>query len=125
MALALPLGMTELVDIETRARATTSNFRAKTFGALMLTVSVAFGLALAGCAKPQPATAEPSEDTNVQAKSETEGINLCEAYTTCDECIDGQVSRGNTQGEAQTQCGLAVTGCWATWDKPVTCDAHG
>ena len=48
--------------------------------------------------------------------------NLCTAYATCDECIAGQVAKGNSQGAAETECSLAVTGCWTTWDKPIRCN---
>ncbi len=52
-----------------------------------------------------------------------DGGNLCTEYGSCDECIDGQVAKGKSEGEAETECGAAVTGCWTTWDKPVKC--HG
>jgi hypothetical protein len=58
------------------------------------------------------------------SKSPDDGnSNLCTEYGTCDECIEGQQSKGNSLGEAETECGAAVTGCWTTWEKPVKC--HG
>ena len=47
--------------------------------------------------------------------------DLCTAYSTCDECIEGLQAEGKELGAAQTECGAAVIGCWATWEKPVTC----
>jgi hypothetical protein len=47
--------------------------------------------------------------------------NLCTDYKTCNECIAGQQTKGATEGEAETQCGAAVLGCWTTWDKPIVC----
>lgn len=49
--------------------------------------------------------------------------NLCADYSSCDECIAGQVARGFKKGAAETQCGAAVTGCWTTWKKPVVCSS--
>lgn len=67
-------------------------------------------------------TASKHAQRESKAAVEHEGaINLCAAYDSCDACITGQQSRGNSLGEAQTQCGLAVTGCWTTWEKPVVC----
>ncbi len=67
-------------------------------------------------------TASKHAQRESKAAAEHEGaINLCAAYDSCDACITGQQSRGNSLGEAQTQCGLAVTGCWTTWEKPVVC----
>jgi len=81
--------------------------------------------------------ADPNDDAKVDAKAEVEangkveaevevedegGLdNLCKQYKSCDACIAGQQAEGKTEGEAETQCGLAVTGCWATWDKPIKC----
>ncbi len=61
----------------------------------------------------EPQTEEPQEDQRVS--------NLCTEYTSCDSCIAGQITKGKTKGEAQTQCGAAVAGCWTTWDKPISC----
>jgi hypothetical protein len=70
----------------------------------------AFGLGLAiACEK---------KETN---SPDDEGGNLCKDYNTCDECIAGQQAKGATEGEAETQCGAAVIGCWTTWDKPIVC----
>lgn len=67
-------------------------------------------------------TASKHAQRESKAAAEHEGaLNLCAAYDSCDACITGQQSRGNSLGEAQTQCGLAVTGCWTTWEKPVVC----
>jgi hypothetical protein len=71
---------------------------------------------LSACTKAQTDTSEP--ETASQAN---DVVNLCEAYTDCNACIAGQQARGNSEGEAQTQCALAVTGCWVTWDKPIVC----
>jgi hypothetical protein len=71
----------------------------------------AFGLALAfACEKK--GTNSPDDDKSG---------NLCKDYKTCDECIAGQQGKGATKGEAETQCGAAVLGCWTTWDKPIVC----
>jgi len=70
------------------------------------------GLALLGCDKDKASTDSPDEGKTG---------NLCTAYKSCDECIAGQQQKGKTVGEAETQCGAAVTGCWTTWDKPVVC----
>lgn len=51
------------------------------------------------------------------------GGTLCTEYGTCDECIAGQTAKGKNEGEAETECGAAVAGCWTTWKKPVVC--HG
>ena len=48
--------------------------------------------------------------------------DLCSAYASCNECIAGlQKTRGLEEGQAQTECSLAATGCFATWEKPVVC----
>jgi hypothetical protein len=81
-------------------------------------------LAVAGCWATWDKPVVCNEDTyDHQAVTAKDGgpINLCKAYSSCDACITGQQRRGNTEGEAETQCGFAVTGCWATWDKPVVC----
>lgn len=69
-----------------------------------------FGLFL-GCEKES--SRSPGE--------ESDGSTLCTKYTTCNDCIAGQQQGGATEGEAETQCGAAVLGCWTTWDKPVVC----
>ena len=68
------------------------------------------GLALA-CEKKETNSPDEGDD----------GGNLCKDYKTCDECIAGQQTKGATEGEAETQCGAAVIGCWTTWDKPIVC----
>jgi hypothetical protein len=56
--------------------------------------------------------------------SDSDGSTLCTKYATCDECIAGeQKEDGISEGEAETECGAAVLGCWTTWDKPISC--HG
>jgi hypothetical protein len=75
-----------------------------------LSLLCAFGVGVAvGCEKKE--TSSPDDDDG----------NLCSDYKTCDECIAGQQKKGATEGEAETQCGAAVLGCWTTWDKPITC----
>lgn len=69
-------------------------------------------LALFGCDKDKAESDKPEDK---------KGVNLCKDYSTCNECIEGQIARGNSEGEAETQCGAAVTGCWTTWDKPIVC----
>lgn len=79
---------------------------------LRLSLCCAFGVGLAvGCEKDS--TRSPGE--------ESDGSNLCTKYTTCNDCIAGQQATGATEGEAETQCGAAVLGCWTTWDKPIVC----
>lgn len=56
-----------------------------------------------------------------QVSDDPDSANLCKAYTSCNDCISGQIGEGKSRGEAETQCGLAVTGCWTTWDKPIKC----
>lgn len=57
-----------------------------------------------------------------QSKNPDEGGgNLCTEYKTCNDCIAGQQAKGKAEGEAETQCGAAVMGCWTTWEKPVVC----
>jgi hypothetical protein len=68
------------------------------------------------CAKKHDDSSEPAT-----ASRQDDAINLCEAYAGCNDCIAGQKARGNSEGEAETQCALAVSGCWMTWDKPVVC----
>ena len=73
----------------------------------------AFTLAMASgaCKKSENDSNRPNEHSH----------NLCKAYDSCDACIAGQQARGNSKGSAETECGLAVTGCWTTWEKPVVC----
>ena len=85
---------------------------------LGVTMTLLFGLA--GCDKSQADSQSPNEDAQA-AKDSDEPVNLCQEYTTCNDCISGEVRRGKTEGEAETACALAVTGCWTTWDKPVVC----
>jgi hypothetical protein len=48
--------------------------------------------------------------------------NLCKEYTSCNECIAGlQKNRGIDHGQAQSECSMAASGCWTTWEKPVKC----
>jgi len=47
--------------------------------------------------------------------------NLCADFKSCDECIAGLTSEGDSEAGAKAKCGLAVTGCWTTWDKPIRC----
>lgn len=77
---------------------------------LSLGLTFAIGLLL-GCEK---------ESTRSPGDSD-ESSNLCTKYTTCNDCIAGQQQGGATEGEAETQCGAAVLGCWTTWDKPIVC----
>jgi hypothetical protein len=56
------------------------------------------------------------------ADSEKESSTLCEEYTSCNDCIAGlQTARGINESQAETECGLASTGCWVTWEKPIKC----
>ena len=48
--------------------------------------------------------------------------NVCKDYSTCNECIAGLQKNGKSEGEAETLCGAAVTGCWVRWDKPIVCN---
>jgi hypothetical protein len=82
------------------------------------------GLAVIGCWTTWDKPIVCGEDTYDQQPSKSGGegpINLCKAYSSCDACIAGQQKRGNTEGEAETQCAFAVAGCWTTWDKPIRC----
>ncbi len=57
------------------------------------------------------------------AEDEKSSENLCKEYASCNECIAGlKANRGIDHGKAQTECSLAASGCWATWEKPVKCD---
>ena len=75
-------------------------------------VSVGFALGLALSCEKQESRSPGSEE---------DGTNLCTDYKTCNDCIAGQQTKGATEGEAETQCGAAVLGCWTTWDKPIVC----
>lgn len=77
----------------------------------------AFGLSLAGAFALGLAASCKGEET----RSPGEEGNLCTDYQTCDDCIAGLQKKGSTEGEAETQCGAAVVGCWTTWDKPIVC----
>ena len=77
---------------------------------LLLAAAFALGLA-AGC---DDQTKSPDEGGDG-------GKTLCSEYSSCNACIAGQQKKGKTGGEAETQCGAAVTGCWVTWEKPVVC----
>jgi hypothetical protein len=80
--------------------------------AFAVSLCCAFGLGLAvGCEKKE--SRSPGDDAD--------DSNLCTEYKTCNDCIAGQQKKGSTEGEAETQCGAAVIGCWTTWDKPVHC----
>jgi hypothetical protein len=97
------------------------------------TLTALLGLAPLACDKSgsDADTTAPAEQSNEASnepadkdegsEAESEVTNLCNAYTTCNECIAGQIDDGKSEGEAQTQCGLAVAGCWTTWEKPVVC----
>ncbi|EDM80139.1 prolyl-tRNA synthetase [Plesiocystis pacifica SIR-1] len=105
-----------------------TNERADFLSSSLLSLTASFallGFALSGCdGKDGSATETPGDDASVEAKAEGgdgEADNLCTKYTSCSACISGQQSEGKTEGEAETQCGLAVAGCWVTWDKPVVC----
>ena len=90
---------------------------------LVVTLASTLALGLGACTKNQTQSDvnTPSADAD-DPSDQGEFKNLCEAYTSCNACIQGQMqTEGKTEGEAETQCGLAVTGCWATWDKPVVC----
>ena len=79
---------------------------------VMLAVVFAFGLFM-GCSG-----ASKDADSADSEKSE----NLCKEYASCNECIAGlQQSRGLDKGQAQTECSLAASGCFTTWEKPVKC----
>ena len=57
------------------------------------------------------------------AESEKSGGTLCTEYKSCNECIAGlQKTRGLDHGQAQSECSMAASGCWTTWEKPVKCD---
>ncbi len=78
---------------------------------LGLSLACALGVGIAvGCEKK--GTSSPDDG---------ESNNLCTEYATCNDCIAGQQKKGNSEGEAETQCGAAVLGCWTTWDKPIVC----
>ena len=79
----------------------------------MLAVVFAFGLFM-GCSG-----AGKEGDT---AGGEKGNENLCSAFASCNECIAGlQKNRGLDEGQAQTECSMAASGCWTTWEKPVVC----
>ena len=80
---------------------------------VILSVIFMFGLFM-GCSG-----ASKDSDT---AGDEQGSENLCKEFTSCNDCIAGlQKSRGIDEGQAQTECSMAATGCWATWEKPVVC----
>jgi hypothetical protein len=83
--------------------------------AFAIALTSALGVGLMGCDKPS------SDSSTNEPKSDDKIANLCTEYVSCHGCIAGQTAKGNTEGEAQTQCALAVTGCWTTWEKPVVC----
>ena len=66
-------------------------------------------------------------DIEVRKEGDTAGgekgnENLCSAFASCNECIAGlQKNRGLDEGQAQTECSMAASGCWTTWEKPVVC----
>src|SRR5688572_25737930 len=77
---------------------------------LRMSLCCVFGVGVVlGCEKKE--TSSPDD----------KGTNLCTDYSTCDECIAGQQKTGISVGEAETQCGAAVLGCWTTWNKPIVC----
>ncbi|MBC8067101.1 MAG: hypothetical protein IAG13_02110 [Deltaproteobacteria bacterium] len=81
-------------------------------GLLRMSLCCLVGVGVAvGCEKKE--TSSPGDDSK--------STNLCTDYATCDECIAGQQKTGISEGEAETQCGAAVLGCWTTWDKPIVC----
>lgn len=84
----------------------------KALFALVLGFGFSLGVS-SGCDK------EKKDET--ESPSDDGGGNLCKEYKTCDECIAGQQKKGAGQGEAETQCGAAVAGCWVTWEKPIVC----
>lgn len=71
-------------------------------------------LALVACEKKDSSSPD-------DGSSKKESGNLCVKYSSCNECISGQIAAGKSEGAAETQCGAAVTGCWTTWEKPVKC----
>jgi hypothetical protein len=80
---------------------------------VILAVILAFGL-WSGCsgASQQSGSAEDEKGSE----------NLCKEYASCNECIAGlQKNRGLDHGKAQTECSMASSGCWTTWEKPVKC----
>ena len=80
---------------------------------VMLAVVFVFGLFM-GCSG-----AGKEGDT---AGGEEGSENLCKQFASCNECIAGlQQSRGIDKGQAQTECSLAASGCFTTWEKPVKC----
>ena len=83
---------------------------------LSLCCTFGFGILL-GCEKEKEETRSPG----AEADADGDDSNLCTKYATCNECIAGQQATGATEGEAETQCGAAVLGCWTTWDKPIVC----
>jgi hypothetical protein len=85
----------------------------RSFSAVAFALGIAMGVSV-GCEKKESSSPEDGE--------KKEG-NLCTEYDTCDACIAGQQTKGKSAGEAETECGAAVTGCWTTWKKPVVC--HG
>ena len=87
----------------------------------MLTVSARLCLTLGFVTTLTTAVGCRQHDTNDPDTAKSG--NLCRDYSSCNECIAGQVERGFKKGAAETQCGAAVTGCWATWDKPVVCSS--
>ncbi len=57
------------------------------------------------------------------ADGEKGSDNLCVEYKSCNECIAGlKANRKLNHKTAQTECSMAASGCWATWEKPVKCD---
>jgi len=73
----------------------------------------------------EAAHAEPAMDNasadGEKKKKEKKDNTLCSQYDSCNACIAGQQAKGKSEGAAETECGLAVTGCWTTWEKPVVC----
>jgi hypothetical protein len=96
------------------------NISSKYLLSAVFTLTAAFGV---GCDKPSPEaeTTAPHEEPETKAAEDEELANLCSDYASCNDCITGQVAAGHNEGAAETQCALAVTGCWTTWNKPVVC----
>ncbi len=94
------------------------------FRSITLTLGLTLAVAPMACSERQ-ADANTNTPDEKSAESKDDGVeNLCTKYDSCDACIAGKQAAGADEGTAETQCALAVTGCWTTWDKPITCGAQ-
>lgn len=89
----------------------------------LLTLGLTCAVAAVACNDNKSETNTPQASADRGAPDSGDDSTLCTKYANCDACIAGEQREGMTEGEAESACALAVTGCWVTWDKPITCGA--